>query len=102
VVNLKVKAEIVERLNKSLSNVKFEEIKMEVIAVLTGREEFIAIIVASRDTSSKNVSNSRKRTHNLTMLTIILLVTVTSVIAIGKTVSHEIWFLQQHRLQKRL
>jgi hypothetical protein len=51
VVNLKVKVEIVERLNISHSNVKFEEIKMEVIAVGTGREEFIAIIVASRDMS---------------------------------------------------
>lgn len=88
-VNVKVNAETVERLGISCSNVKIEEIKMAVIMVVTQLEEFIAIIVASQDMSSKTVSSSRKRTHNST---IILLVIVTTVIAIKRNMSHKIWF----------
>jgi gag-polypeptide of LTR copia-type len=66
-VNLNVNAELVERLDTSRSHVKIEEIKMVVIMVAIRLEECFVIIVASRDMSSKTVSNSRKGTHNSTM-----------------------------------
>ena len=77
-VILKVNAEIVERLDTSRYNVKIKEIKMVIITVAIKLVEVFVTIVASQDMSSKTVSNSREGTHDSTITTIILLVTVTT------------------------
>jgi hypothetical protein len=89
-VNLKVNAEVAERWDISHSNVKIKDIKMAVIMVVIQLEEFI---VASRDISSKTVSTSRKGTHKATVTTLTL------VIVIKKTTSHNIWISQHHWMQ---
>jgi hypothetical protein len=58
-------------------------------------------IAASRDISSKTVSNSRKGTHKSTITTLTP-VTVTLVVVIEKTMSHKIWFSRRHWMQKGL
>jgi hypothetical protein len=90
-VNLKVNAEIVERLDTSCSNVKIEEIKMVITTVAIRLVEL----------SSKSVSNSRKGTHDSTITTLTP-VTVTLVIVIKKTLSRMTWFSRRHRMQRSL
>ena len=89
-----------EKLDTNRSNVKIEEIKTVIITVAIQAVEFFVIIVASRDMSSKTVSNSRKRTHDSTITTLTL-VTVILVIVI-KTLTHKTWFLRRHRMQRSL
>jgi hypothetical protein len=70
------------------------------ITVVIWLEEFIVIIATSQDISSKVVSNSRKGTHDSTITTITLLVTVTTIIMIQKSTSHMIWLSQHHWMEK--
>jgi hypothetical protein len=69
---------------------------MAIITVVIRLEEFIVIIAASRDISSKSVSNSRIDAQDSTIIFIKFLVTVTTVIAIEKATSRKKLFSQQH------